>query len=56
MFFKKTVFSWFKIGLTEFFKFCTMLVYSVSQGGRGSKMYAHLLSRRTNSIVDNFVV
>ena len=28
----------------------------VSQGGRGSKMYAHLLSRGTNSIVDNIVV
>ena len=27
-----------------------------SQGGRGSKMYAHLLSRGTNSIVDNIVV
>ena len=28
----------------------------LSQGGRGSKMYAHLLSRGTNSIVDNIVV
>ena len=28
----------------------------ISPGGRGSKMYAHLLSRGTNSIVDNIVV
>ena len=27
-----------------------------SQGDRGSKMYAHLLSRGTNSIIDNIVV
>ena len=30
--------------------------YPPSQGGRGSKTYAHLLSRGTNSIVDNIVV
>ena len=36
-----------------------LLILSVlpsSQGGRGSKMYAHLLSRGTNTIVDNIVV
>ena len=30
--------------------------FNSNSQGRGSKMYAHLLSRGTNSIVDNVVV
>ena len=45
-----------KIIVSIYLKQLKILGQYFSQGGRGPKMYAHLLSRGTNSIVDNIVV